>query len=132
MPTTPPPIPRANPESVGLSPHRLERIGAALQADIAGGKLPGAVIAIVRHGKLAYLEAFGYLDRQAEVPMPADAPFSIASMTKAIVSVAALALYEEGRLLVNEPVSTYLPQFANMTVARADGPAVPAKRAMTI
>jgi len=134
MTTTPPPIPRTNPESVGLSPHRLERIGAALQADIAGGKLPGAVIAIARHGKLAYLEAFGYLDRQAEVPMPADAIFSIASMTKPLVSVAALSLYEEGRLMVNEPVGKYLPQFTKMRVRGQEGVAdsVPARRDMTI
>src|SRR6478672_10122785 len=134
MTTTPPPIPRTNPESVGLSPHRLERIGAALQADIAGGKLPGAVIAIARHGKLAYLEAFGYLDRQAEVPMPADAIFSIASMTKPLVSVAALSLYEEGRLMVNEPVSKYLPQFTKMRVRGQEGVAdsLPARRDMTI
>ena len=134
MTTTPPPIPRTNPESVGLSPHRLERIGAALQADIAGGKLPGAVIAIARHGKLAYLEAFGYLDRQAEVPMPADAIFSIASMTKPLVSVAALSLYEEGRLMVNEPVGKYLPQFAKMRVRGEKGvvDSVPARRDMTI
>jgi CubicO group peptidase (beta-lactamase class C family) len=125
-------IPRAEPQSVGLSRERLDHVGAALRSEVAAGKLPGAVLGIVRHGKLAYLEAFGYLDRQAELRMPVDALFSIASMTKPIVSVAALALYEEGRLLVNEPVSTYLPQFANMTVARADGPAVPAKRAMTI
>ena len=132
MTTTPPPIPRTNPESVGLSPHRLERIGAALQADIAGGKLPGAVIAIARHGKLAYLGAFGYLDRHAEVPMPADAIFSIASMTKPLVSVAALSLYEEGRLMVNEPVSKYLPQFTKMRVRGQEGVAdsVPARRDM--
>ena len=125
-------LPRADPQSVGLSRERLDRIGAALRSEIASGKLPGAVLGIARHGKLAYLEAFGHLDRDAKVPMPVDALFSIASMTKPIVSVAALALYEEGRLLVNEPVSTYLPQFANMTVTREDAPAVPAKRAMTI
>src|SRR5829696_8375391 len=83
------PLQRAEPASLGFSPQRLERIGAALRAEIAAGKLPGAVVAIARQGKLAYLESFGYLDRQSEVPMPADAVFSIASMTKPIVSVAA-------------------------------------------
>jgi CubicO group peptidase (beta-lactamase class C family) len=112
-------IPRVEPESVGLSRERLNRIGAALRSEIAAGKLPGAVLAIARQGKLAYMEAFGYLDRQAEVPMPVDAVFSIASMTKPIVSVAALSLYEEGRLMVNDPVSKYLPQLARMKVATA-------------
>jgi CubicO group peptidase (beta-lactamase class C family) len=74
------------------------------------------VIGIARRGKLAYFEAFGYRDRQTEEPMPLDAIFSIASMTKPLVAVAALALYEEGRLMVNEPVSRYLPQFAGMRV----------------
>ena len=122
-------LPRAEPRSLGFSPERLERIGAALQSDIGAGKLPGAVIAIARHGSSRTLEAFGYLDRQAEIPMPVDAIFSIASMTKPMVSVAALSLYEEGRLMVNEPVSKYLPQFANMTKL-ATG--VPAQREMTI
>jgi CubicO group peptidase (beta-lactamase class C family) len=134
------PLQRAEPESLGFSPQRLKRIGAALQAEIAAGKLPGAVVAIARHGKLAYLEAFGYLDRQSEVPMPVDAVFSIASMTKPMASVAALSLYEEGRLMVNAPVSTYLPQLAHMKVATPRAHAaqepvdesVPAQREMTI
>src|SRR4051812_6276338 len=133
-------IPRDDPESVGLSGDRLDRIGTALRAEIASGKLPGAVIAIARGGKLAYLEAFGHLDRQAQTPMPSDAIFSIASMTKPIASVAALSLYEEGGMMVNEPVSRYLPQLANMTVAtpraHADaehvGESVPVRREMTI
>jgi CubicO group peptidase (beta-lactamase class C family) len=133
-------IPRADPESVGLSSARLENIAAALRADIAAGKLPGAVIAIARRGKVGYFEAFGFLDKQAEVPMPVDAVFSIASMTKPMVSVAALSLYEEGRMMVNEPVSKYLPQLAGMRVATARalsdaehaGESVAAKREMTI
>lgn len=139
-PTHTHPIPRSSPESLGFSSQRLDRIGAALQSEIAGGKLPGAVLAIARHGKLAYFEAFGHLDPQAQVPMRTDAVFSIASMTKPIVSVAALSLYEEGRLLVNEPVGKYLPQLAHMDVAttrvQADGTSttqsVPARRPMTI
>src|SRR4051812_1639176 len=133
-------IPRADPESVGLSRERLGRIGTALRSEIASGKLPGAVIAIARRGKLAYLEAFGYLDAQARTPMPADAIFSIASMTKPVMSVAALSLYEEGRMMVNEPVSRYLPQLAKMTVAtpraHADaervGESVPVRREITV
>jgi CubicO group peptidase (beta-lactamase class C family) len=133
-------IARAEPESVGLSRERLERIGTALRSEIAAGKLPGAVLAIARRGKLAYLESFGFLDQQAGTPMPVDAVFSIASMTKPMVSVAALSLYEEGRLMVNEPVSKYLPQLANMRVATARAHSDPervgeseaAKREMTV
>jgi CubicO group peptidase (beta-lactamase class C family) len=126
-------------ESLGFSRVRLARIGAALDAEIAAGKLPGAVVAIARYGKLAYFEAFGYLDRQNEVPMPKDAIFSIASMTKPLVSVAALSLYEEGRLMVNEPVSKYLPRFSKMEVVSAPHPdardvveSAPCQREMTI
>src|SRR5687768_6202054 len=104
----------AKPNSVGLSSDRLQRIGAALNAEIGSGTLPGAVVAIARHGKLAYHEAFGKLDASASKPMPKEAIFSIASMTKPIVAVAALMLYEEGRLMVNEPIGKYLPQLARM------------------
>ncbi len=140
MPSTSHEIARVDPESVGLSRARLENIGAALRADIAAGKLPGAVLAIARGGKLGYLEAFGFLDPQAKVPMPVDAVFSIASMTKPMVSVAALSLYEEGRMMVNEPVAKYLPQLAGMRVATPRaledaehvGESTPAKREMTL
>jgi CubicO group peptidase (beta-lactamase class C family) len=125
----------SNAESLGFCPQRLKRISTALQAEIAAGRLPGGVLAIARHGKLAFFEAFGHLDQQADVPMPKDAVFSIASMTKPLVSVAALSLYEEGRLLVNEPVGKYLPQLAHMRVAAPGGnvaQSVPARRQMTI
>ena len=121
--------------SLGFCPQRLTRISAALNTEIAAGRLPGAVVAIARHGKLAFFEAFGHLDQQADVPMPKDAVFSIASMTKPLVSVAALSLYEEGRLLVNEPVGKYLPQLAHMRVAAPGGnvtESVSACRQMTI
>src|SRR5687768_7355190 len=105
-----------DPEAVGFSRERLQRITAALDAEIARGTLPGAVVAIARAGKLAYHESFGFLDPAARVAMPKDAIFSIASMTKPITAVAALMLYEEGRLMVNEPVGKYLPQLARMRV----------------
>lgn len=110
------PLPFAEPSAVGLSGERLQRIGAALNAEIAARTLPGAVVAIARHGKLAYHEAFGTLDPAARASLPKDAIFSIASMTKPIVTVGALMLYEEGRMMVNEPVSKYLPQLAGMRV----------------
>lgn len=106
----------AEPNAIGFSAERLQRIGAALNAELTAGTLPGAVVAIARHGKLAYYEAFGKLDAAHAKPMPKDAIFSIASMTKPVVAAATLMLYEEGRMMVNEPVGKYLPQLARMRV----------------
>ena len=114
------PLPRAEPETVGMSSARLARIGEVLRADIERGRIPGAVLAIARKGKIVYFEAFGYRDKAAGVPMTTDTIFSIASMTKPMVTVGALQLYEQGRVLIDDPVSKYLPQFANMQVARMD------------
>jgi CubicO group peptidase (beta-lactamase class C family) len=116
-------LPGVTPESVGMSSQRLARIATALKDDIDRGRMPGAVIAVARKGKLVYYEAFGFLDKAKGTPMPKDAIFSIASMTKPVVAVAALTLAEENRLLVHEPIGTYLPALKNMTVAvfRKDG-----------
>ena len=114
------PLPRAEPETVGMSSARLARIGEVLRADIERGRIPGAVLAIARKGKIVYFEAFGYRDKAAGVPMTTDTIFSIASMTKPMVTVGALQLYEQGRVLIDDPLSKYLPQFANMQVARMD------------
>ncbi len=84
--------------------------------DIAAGRMPGAVVAIARRGKLIYYEAFGYLDRQAGTRMPRDAIFSIASMTKPLTGVATLLLQEEGKIHLAEPASKYLPALGKMKV----------------
>jgi len=114
------PLPRAKPEAVGLSSERLARIGTVLTQDIAGGRIPGAVVAVARHGKLVYFEAFGYRDKEAGVKMTTDTIFNIASMTKPMVAVGALMLYEQGALLMDQPLSHYFPQFAKMQVAVLD------------
>lgn len=111
-----PPLPPAEPRSLGFAPDRLPRIAAALNAEIARGALPGAVLMIARGGRLGYCETFGHLDPAARTAMPVDAMFSIASMTKPLVIVGALMLCEEGRMAVNQPVSHYLPQLAGMRV----------------
>src|SRR3990172_5741135 len=110
-------LPVSKPEAASMSSQRLERVGHVLRAEIEQGRLPGAVVAIARKGKLVYFESFGFLDRGAGIPMPKDAIFNIASMTKPLVTVGALMLYEEDRLLVNDPVGKYLPQLAKMPVA---------------
>jgi CubicO group peptidase (beta-lactamase class C family) len=110
------PLYRIAPEHVGLSPARLARIAPALQAEVDAGRLPGAVVGIARKGRLVYLEAVGVRDKAKGIAMPIDAIFSIASMTKPMTSVAVLMLYEEGRLLLSDPVSKHLPQLKDMKV----------------
>jgi CubicO group peptidase (beta-lactamase class C family) len=114
------PLPRAKPEDVGMSSPRLSLISKALNAEISAAQLPGAVVGVVRRGKLVYFEAFGYRDKAAGTPMTTDAIFNIASMTKPMVAVAALQLYEQGKLLMDDPLAKYFPQFADMHVAVLD------------
>lgn len=129
------PLEPAVPESLGLSSVRLERLSNTLSAYVEDEQLAGSVTLVARHGKLAYLEAFGMRDRESGSPMQTDTIFRIASQTKAIVSAAALILQEEGRLLISDPVGDYIPEFASTTVAeaRAGGyVVVPASRPITI
>jgi CubicO group peptidase (beta-lactamase class C family) len=105
------------PEQAGMSPDRLKRIGAAVEREIAANRIPGAVVAIARHGKLVYHEAFGARDPATRDAMPRDAVFSIASMTKVMTSIAALQLLEEGRIGLADPVSGYLPELSQPMVA---------------
>ena len=109
----------AKPEQVGFSREGLDRLREAMAREIAAGRIPGAVVAIMRRERLAFLESFGVRDPASQAPMPVDAVFSIASMTKAMTSVAALQLFEEGRLSLADPVATYLPELANLTVQHA-------------
>ena len=124
-------LPVAKPESVGLSSARLERLAQAIRRAVDEGRMPGAVVAIARRGKLAYHEAFGFVDKSANTPMPKDAIFALASMTKPMAAVATLMLAEEGKLLLNDPVGNYLPALKNMKVASATG-VEPARRQPTL
>jgi len=110
-------LPVSVPEKVGLSSEGLQRLTAALKAEVDAGQLPGAVVAVARRGQVAYFEAVGFRDAQAKAPMPPDAIFSIASMTKPMVSVAIMMLHDEGKLFLSDPVGKYLPALANMQVA---------------
>jgi len=122
-------LPAAKPEQVGLSSERLERIGQVLRADVERGRIPGAVVLVARKGRVAAIHAVGFRDKAAGAPMTPDAIFRIASMTKPMVTVAAMSLVEEGRLLISDPVSKYIPQLAKMQVGIER---VPAEREMTI
>ncbi len=119
-------IPKAQtPEEVGFSTTRLKRLSDRLNEGVKAGELPGAVVLIARNGKIVMFDAFGYRDREAKAPMKTDTIFRIASMTKPIVAVAAMILMEEGKLSLADPVSKYIPAFADTKVAvkkeNADG-----------
>jgi CubicO group peptidase (beta-lactamase class C family) len=110
-------LPTVEPDKVGLSPERLQRIGEVFQQEIDQGKLPGAIVLIARNGEVAYYESFGVRDPESSAPMPKDAIFRIYSMTKPLVSVAAMILMEEGRLQLADPASKFLPEFAELQVS---------------
>ena len=122
------PLPEASPEEVGLSAERLGRLDTAMQKAVDSGELPGAVVLIARDGQLVYAKSFGWQDREKKIPMRNDSIFRLYSMTKPVVSVAAMILVEEGRLGLQEPVSKYIPEFKDMKVGvetkDADGKAV--------
>jgi CubicO group peptidase (beta-lactamase class C family) len=130
-----PSLPVAAPEEIGLSAARLTRLGDVLRGEIDRGRVPGAVALIARRGKLGYFEALGARDPVSAAPMHKDTVFRIYSMTKPIVSVAAMMLWEEGQFLLNDPVAKYLPDFADRQVAverHGKVELVPAERDITI
>jgi CubicO group peptidase (beta-lactamase class C family) len=111
----------AEPEAAGFDAARLELIGEMLAREIKAGHLPGAVMAVARKGKLAFHRAFGIRDPKTDAAMKTDAVFSIASMTKPMTSVAIMQLFEQGRLLLGDPIHTYLPEFADMKLGTVEG-----------
>ena len=137
---TPAPLPSATPESLGLSSARLQRIGGWLQGEVDAQRIPGAVVMVLRDGKLAYVASVGRQDPAQPKPMARDSIFRIYSMTKPLVSVATLMLAEEGKLLLEAPVSRYIPSFAHTRVGveKTDGAGnktlelVPQARPMTV
>ncbi len=104
------------PEDVGFSSERLVRLTKLFQADIDKGAIPGAVLLVARDGKVVYLQALGYRDREKSVSMKPDGIFRIASMTKPITSTAVMMLAEEGKIDLLAPVSQYLPEFKDVKV----------------
>lgn len=134
-------LPTAPAASVGMSAQKLERIAATFGQEVDAGKLPGAVMLVARKGKLVYSEAIGMQDKAAGRPMSKDSLFRIYSMTKPLVSVAAMLLVEDGRVQLTDPVSKFLPAMKGMTVSVAKTDAefarvtyglVPAEREMTV
>lgn len=125
------------PVIAGMSAERLERYSRYLEGEIEAGRLPGAVVLIARQGRVVHERAYGYSSLADEHPMRTDQLFSIMSMTKPIMSVAFMMLYEEGHFLLTDPLSKHLPQFSEPRVvpdpeAGADGETTPAGQEITI
>ena len=139
VPTSAQLFPVAEPEEVGLSSERLQRIDDVFGSYVEEGRIAGAVGIVLRHGKLVYTGAWGMRDVAAGDPSEVDDIFRIASMTKPITSVAVMILFEEGRFFLDDPVGRYLPELANVRVAKLseatsadDIPTERARRPMTI
>ncbi len=128
------------PDSAGMSAERLDRIDGMIQRSVEQNEIGGVVTLVLRDGWAIYLKSFGMMDRRDGTQMTPDAIFRIASMTmtKAVTSVAVMMLYEQGNFLLNDPVSTFIPEFKDPVVAVADSAdsrsyrTVPAKRQITI
>ncbi|MBL8183097.1 MAG: beta-lactamase family protein, partial [Blastocatellia bacterium] len=110
-------LPRAKPESVGMSSSKLAQLSAVLDGYANDGRFAGGVAMVLRKSKVAYVHSFGKRDREANSPMTEDTIFRIASQSKALTSVAIMMLQEDGKLLISDNLSKYIPEFANSTVA---------------
>ncbi len=130
--------PAAKPEDANMSSTRLMRIDNMLNEYVSKEQIPGAVVLIVRNGKIAYHKAIGFSDLEKKTPLKKDDIFRIASQSKAITSLAVMMLWEEGKFLLDEPLSKYIPEFANATVLKSFNPkdssytTEPAKSQITI
>jgi CubicO group peptidase (beta-lactamase class C family) len=111
------PLPLTAPEDIGLSSAGLARLGAKMRDEVERGRVPGAVALVARRGRVGYFECFGRRDPGSEAPMARDSIFRIYSMTKPIVSAAAMMLWEEGRFLLSDPIAKFLPELADLKVA---------------
>lgn len=109
-------LPTANPESVGLSSEGLAQVTQNLQAHVDAGHIAGVVAAVLKDGKLVYLESLGQRDLESASPMSDDALFRVYSMTRPVTSLAAMILWEEGHFQLDDPISKYLPEFASQRV----------------
>jgi CubicO group peptidase (beta-lactamase class C family) len=130
------PLPTANAESQGFTKEGLQRIDQFFKQEIANNRMPGAVVAVTKNGKLVIYEAYGYRNKAGNIPMTKDTIFALASMTKVMTTVSALTFYEEAKLPLNAPVGNWLPELKAMKVGHlaADGSlsVTPAKKPITI
>ena len=111
-----PPLSEASPQSVGMSEERLARIDNLLTGAIEKNQIPGAVALVARNGKIVYYKAFGMAENESRRSLKRDDIFRIASQTKAITSTAVMMLWEEGKFSLDDPISKYIPAFANARI----------------
>jgi CubicO group peptidase (beta-lactamase class C family) len=114
-------LPSAKPETLGFSPERLTRLDEKFNAYVLENKMAGSVILISRKGKVGYYKAFGFRDKESNSKMDKGSIFRIASQTKAIVSTGIMVLQEQGKLLIEDPISKFIPEFKETTVAVPNG-----------
>ena len=107
-----------SPETVGMSPERVQRLDNVLKSYVTDNKLPGLVAILVRNGQIVYHQAYGLADVATQRPMKTDDIFRIASMSKAITATAVMMLYEEGKFSLDDPISKFIPEFKNPTVLK--------------
>ena len=130
-----PPLPHAKPEALGLSPARLQRMSDGFKREIDKGTMPGVTVMVARRGQIGWFEALGKQSPTASTPMAHNSIFRIFSMTKPIVSVGIMMLIEEGHFLLSDPVSKFIPEFADQKVGVENHgklELVPLKRPMTV
>jgi len=130
-----PPLPHAKPESLGLSPVRLQRMSDAFKREIEKGTVPGMTVMVARRGQIGWFEALGKQNPASSAPMAHNTIFRIFSMTKPIVSIGIMMLIEDGHFLLGDPVAKFIPEFADLKVGvENDGKLdlVPLKRQMTV
>jgi CubicO group peptidase (beta-lactamase class C family) len=132
-------LPKAKPDEVGLSAEKLAGLKPALTKLVEDGKIPGGVVVVARHGRVAHTATFGYRDLASKTPMTEDTIFAIASMSKPITCVAVMTLVEQGKVGLDDPIGKYLPELKDMRVlgnAKDDTPdalaTVPAKGPITV
>ena len=118
-------LPEAKPSDVGMSGKTLARVDTAVNELVSQKRLAGAIVMVARHGKVVLRKSYGRMDIEAAKPMRDDAIVRIYSMSKAITSVAALMLHDEGKLDLDAPVSKYIPEFKGLKVYRKDGDIAP-------
>lgn len=126
------PLPRVPPGDAGLDSERLNEVTRLVEEFVEAGTIAGAVVGVARHGQLAYLEAVGAQDLESGAPMTERTVFRIYSMTKTVTAVAVMMLHEEGRFELTDPVSDYLPQFADVVVLEENGTTRPPAGPVTV
>ncbi|MHC4085532.1 MAG: serine hydrolase domain-containing protein, partial [Planctomycetota bacterium] len=125
-------IPITSPEDVGMSTEKLTQVKPAVQAFIDNEKIAGASVIVARKGKIVLFETLGMMDKEAKKPMKQDTILRFYSMTKPVTSVAAMMLYEEGKLKLDDPVSKYIPEFKGLKVYVESGKHAEQEREMSV